>query len=228
MQALARTSLCVIVAAIAAAATTVPAEAAVIIDSLMIRVYDTAGVLAGDRARAMRVAADALASARIYIEWRDCTPAPAGAPPVECQAVPRSGDLLVRIGDAPARISHGMALSLGYSLIDTQSGRGTLATIYRDRVNWLAAQAHAPATRLLGRAIAHELGHLVLGSNEHSENGLMRAVWTAAEVARNRPSDWRFSAGYRAGMLNAWLNGGNRSDSGCDVTNCETSHPESF
>ena len=60
------------------------------------------------------------------------------------------------------------------------------------------------------RTLAHELGHLVLGSNEHSESGLMRAVWTAAEVARNRPADWVFSSGHRAVLLNAWLNAGGK------------------
>jgi hypothetical protein len=31
--------------------------------------------------------------------------------------------------------------------------------------------------------MAHELGHLLLGSNSHSPRGLMRASWRTAELA---------------------------------------------
>ncbi len=207
MQGPIRTVVCAIVTAIASASTILPANAAVIIDSLMIRVYDTAGVLARDRARAMRVAERVLASGQVYVQWRDCTPNSAARLPAECEAVPATSDLLVRITRSPAGTSVGAERALGYSLIDTASGRGTLATIYIDRVDWLAGEARAPRAALLGRAIAHELGHLVLGSNAHSGNGLMRAVWTAAEVARDRSSDWMFSADNRAVLLNARVGG---------------------
>jgi hypothetical protein len=190
--------------ALAAASTIVTAHAAVIMDSLMVRVYDTAGVLAGDRAHAMRVAGKVMATARIDIEWRDCTPGAAARPAPECDAVPRQKDLLLRIGRAPSGTAAGAARSLGYSLIDVQSHRGSLATVYLDRIDWLAGEARVPSIDLLGRAIAHELGHLVLGTNGHSKGGLMRAVWTAAEVERNKPSDWTFSPADRAGLLTAW------------------------
>jgi len=36
---------------------------------------------------------------------------------------------------------------------------------------------------LLGRALAHEVGHLLLRSPGHSPGGLMRAVWTDEELA---------------------------------------------
>jgi hypothetical protein len=33
---------------------------------------------------------------------------------------------------------------------------------------------------ILGHAIAHEIGHVLLGSSEHSSSGLMRAQWNQA------------------------------------------------
>jgi hypothetical protein len=39
--------------------------------------------------------------------------------------------------------------------------------------------------RALGRAAAHELGHYLLASREHSSHGLMRARFSAAELIRD-------------------------------------------
>jgi hypothetical protein len=37
---------------------------------------------------------------------------------------------------------------------------------------------------ILGTVIAHELGHLLLGSNSHSGVGIMRAHWQGEELRR--------------------------------------------
>jgi hypothetical protein len=75
---------------------------------------------------------------------------------------------------------------------------GTLATVFTDRIAWLAALSRAKYTDLLGRAVAHEIGHLLIGTNEHSASGLMRAIWTAAELTRNDRDDWLFTTDDRA------------------------------
>lgn len=53
------------------------------------------------------------------------------------------------------------------------------------RLQWLAgAEAGAGETlRVLGRAVAHEIGHFLLQSNTHAANGLMRARIDAQEFA---------------------------------------------
>lgn len=43
---------------------------------------------------------------------------------------------------------------------------------------------------LLGRVIAHELGHLLLGTSDHSARGLMRANWSDREIESGLGSDW--------------------------------------
>ncbi len=35
---------------------------------------------------------------------------------------------------------------------------------------------------ILGHAAAHEIGHLLLGSNSHSPQGLMRARWSRQDL----------------------------------------------
>jgi hypothetical protein len=55
------------------------------------------------------------------------------------------------------------------------SDGGVLATIFFDRVE--AITKGGPAAPILGNAIAHEFGHLLLGPNAHSSDGIMRAHW---------------------------------------------------
>ena len=58
---------------------------------------------------------------------------------------------------------------------------------------WLAARADADSRVLLGSAIAHELGHLLLATTSHGPAGLMRALWSQEEVRRRYSSDWTFA-----------------------------------
>ena len=55
--------------------------------------------------------------------------------------------------------------------------------------------------------MAHEIGHLLLGTNAHSGTGLMREIWTLAELTRNRAQDWIFSGAQRETLREARLLG---------------------
>jgi hypothetical protein len=57
----------------------------------------------------------------------------------------------------------------------------------------IAEQAGIEPGWLLGRALAHEVGHLLLGSAAHGSRGLMRAQWTLEELRRRIDADWLFS-----------------------------------
>ena len=43
---------------------------------------------------------------------------------------------------------------------------------------------------IVGRVSAHEIGHLLLGTNAHASHGLMRPSW---EVQRLDRGDWDFT-----------------------------------
>jgi hypothetical protein len=70
---------------------------------------------------------------------------------------------------------------------------GVLATVFADRVEALAAAADIDEAELLGRVIAHEISHLLLGTREHGTRGLMRGEWKASELTQQRPADWLLS-----------------------------------
>jgi hypothetical protein len=158
--------------------------------ALAVRVYDNTGLPPGDRAVALAVAQAILRNAGIAVTW--CNDAP----------VPASAEVIVRIVAGPAGALPGQ---LGFSLIDVERRAGTLATVYADRVAELAALSRADPGRLLGRAITHEIGHLLLGTTHHADRGLMRGVWTSDELQRERPQDWSLSrediAGMRRGLV---------------------------
>jgi hypothetical protein len=174
-------------------------SAAVIPDGLIIRIYDNAGVLAADRARAIERARAILVTADLDIEWRDCSSG--GTMRTGCAGPAAAGELVVRLVRSPKGAEH--ELALGNSLIDSATGGGTLATVFVDRVESIAGRGRTDRAAIMGRVIAHEIGHLLLGTNAHAETGLMREIWTLAELTRNRAQDWMFSATQRQNLRDA-------------------------
>ncbi len=79
---------------------------------------------------------------------------------------------------------------LGDALIDPQKRTGVLATVYVNRTMRLARDLEIDHYKLLGRAVAHEIGHLLLATNAHAASGLMREIWSRDELLRTRRDDW--------------------------------------
>jgi hypothetical protein len=146
-------------------------------------VYDAAGVPSDRLERAHVTVTQTLHVVGIEPVWRPCR---GGA----CADPPRRDELIVRIVKAEERGSQDL---LGSAMVDVEGRAGTLATIYLDRVEWLAGRARTDSGRLLGRAIVHEIGHLLLGTASHACAGLMRARWLTGELRRDWPLDWMLS-----------------------------------
>ena len=174
---------------ISALAPTATASAAVaLLDDTVVRVYDSAGVQAEMKESAFAVAAQTLAAASVAVRWKECD----GAGP-SCRAPVAPGELVVRIVRAPAPGRARPHLPLGDAFVDRGTGAGVLATIYADRVMRVAAAAGIDAATLLGRAIAHELGHLLLATDAHATRGLMRPTWSREDLRKERSADWIFT-----------------------------------
>jgi hypothetical protein len=75
-------------------------------------------------------------------------------------------------------------------LIDPQKRTGLLATVYVNRTLRLARELAIDHGKLLGRTVAHEIGHLLLATNTHAASGLMRELWSREELLRARGDDW--------------------------------------
>lgn len=147
------------------------------------RLYNTARVPATVTETALGVASRALVAAHIDVAWLNCDAVSCDDPPGAQELVVR----LVRSNDSPEAA---LSLELGYASIDRRERSGVLATLYVDRVERMAEFSAVDTASLLGRAIAHELGHLLLATHAHSATGLMRATWSSSDIRRNDGGDW--------------------------------------
>jgi hypothetical protein len=158
-----------------------------------VRTFNYYGISSQDLGKAREQAAGILRSAGIVVSWLDCSVAK-GATTTEpdvCRQ-PIGPDLMLRISNSGGSDARNY-LSMGFSLVNAMDGQAPyLATVYTDRVNSIARRSRLDLAELLGRAIAHEIGHLLLGTNEHASRGLMRATWSQAEMHHHNAMDWQF------------------------------------
>lgn len=168
-------------------------------DVVTVRSYNYASVPAEQLGAARSEAERIFRRAGIAIAWIDCQVpgADAAAPCTEPLLAGR--DLMLRLMDrAPAAQERSVAL--GESMLDREQRSGVLMTIDIGPVRAIAERSATPTPTLLGRAIAHEIGHLLLGSGEHPRLGLMRAHWSNDELRGLKPAHWGFSSREAAQM----------------------------
>ncbi len=112
--------------------------------------------------------------------------------PPECGRPPGPKELVLRM--RPAGLIPGTHdVSMGSSLVGAgASGMPVFSTVHPDRVTVVADAARVDRRVLLGRAIAHEIGHLLLDTSRHAERGLMRARWSTRELRQEADADWKF------------------------------------
>lgn len=170
---------------------------------VVIRTYNGAELPAAELASAVATATTILKASGLATSWHACEVAFVRDATHPCAAPLRANEIAVRLVRLTTDAEHRGELPLGYSLVDTATRSGTLATIYIDRVAWLSKAAGVDRRLVLGRALAHEVGHLLLGTNAHSTAGVMRAVWSCEALKRNVGRDWLFAPGDARAMLQA-------------------------
>ena len=168
---------------------------------LLVRVYNSFGVSRHELGAALRLASAIFRDAGLDTTWRECrTPkGPSSHSTDRCQDVPAPEDLIIRVIAGPPT-QHRTAVPLGFSFIDRQTGSGVLSTIYADRLFATAARVAVDRGDLLAVSMAHEVGHLILGSVTHTDDGLMAAYWPDAVLRHDAARSWRFSP-YQAVLL---------------------------
>jgi hypothetical protein len=134
----------------------------------------------------------------VMVQEADALWRPHGVAVVDAACFDRAIRLTVRIQPGAKRIAREGARRLGAIDFDEHNepattvmldARGILETISRVRQagrpidQWPAAFGNHAAGRALGRVLAHEIGHYLLASRQHSSAGLMRAAFRADELA---------------------------------------------
>ena len=159
--------------------------------TIFIRSYNNFGLPAADLAVARGHAEAVFQEAGLNIVWTDCWVGDRHQPDVaapRCQE-PVGGDIVLRL-QKTKETDRSKFVSMGFSLVGIASAPPFLATVYVDRAESVARGAGVDGRRVLGLAIAHEIGHVLLNSNSHAPSGLMRADWSRIELRRKDPTTW--------------------------------------
>ena len=118
-------------------------------------------------------------AAGVEIEWVGCH---GGSVPYEdrCQVIPGENQYVLHIvptGKTSSDLVFGLAF-LG------EDGSGKYCDVFYNRIAEAHHDSGANLPLLLGMVVAHELGHLLLGSNAHSFVGVMTPVWKGDVLRR--------------------------------------------
>jgi len=145
-----------------------------------ISVFNDAQISERTLLRAERVAAELFAHAGIRTDWMNCGPA---AERTEEQALCNEAafplHLQLRIRERSLNLGES---TLGLSFLDT-NGIGGHADVFFAGIGPIEQEAHLRTETVLGLVMAHEVGHLLLGSKSHSASGIMRAHWQRQELS---------------------------------------------
>ncbi len=141
-----------------------------------VNVYNDAKVSSVTMRRAEERAGRVLQLAGVHVLWNDGQPSrnpslsePQGNPAAEfsLRIVPHSRNLADSV--------------FGVSFLGTDNS-GRYGDIFYAAAERLSETAHINLGDVLGHVIAHELGHLLLGTNAHSPQGIMRPHWSSEEL----------------------------------------------
>ena len=191
---------------LALAAAVPPADAASSPElAVAIRTYNYAQVPHESLAHARAAAESIFKRAGIALRWIDCRVPQADAGAACVEPLEERRDLVLRLMDStPGDLAEmGRVVALGTSMLDRERRGGVLMTVDLFSIRAIAREALTDVPTLLGRAIAHEIGHLVLGIAQHPNAGLMRAFWSQDELRGFKPAHWQFSTREAAQMRRA-------------------------
>lgn len=143
-----------------------------------VSVYDDAGIGLDNLVKAEEVASSAFRRAGVQIGWLNCgvDGKLTGLPECGKAAFPTSLQLRM------LKRSRGLTPeTFGISYLSNE-GEGVYSQVFVEPVEQLHHAAGISLATLLGDVAAHELAHLLLGTNSHSAVGLMRAHWGVKEL----------------------------------------------
>ena len=155
-------------------------EIAVTEMQVTISVHNDAGISAGTLRRAEMEASRVFRQSGIEAKWLNC-PLPADGPEdaAQCRTAEFPAHLQLRIARRSRNLSE---ITFGISYLSAD-GSGCYANLFYERIEEMYERSRVNLASLLGDVAAHEIGHLLLGTNSHAENGIMRARWEGEELA---------------------------------------------
>jgi hypothetical protein len=148
--------------------------------SLTVAVHDHAGVPADTLDEAERTASLLFKQAGVNVEWANCeSPGDGTHNDRSCHITQFPQHLQLVI----VRRSKNLTDSVfGISYLG-EDGSGCYIDVFFEPAEELHERLHVHLATLLGHVVAHEIAHLLLGTNSHSDTGIMRAHWDGRDLA---------------------------------------------
>jgi hypothetical protein len=191
---------------------------------VLVRVSNYAGVPEDVLSRTEGVAERVVGHAGIPIEWRDCAVKSQPMSP-NCDRHPGQGEVVLDLlGGRQTRVFAKSPDPLGVALLPVGEGESLYAAVFLAQAEALAGQASVPTSLVLGHAMAHEIGHLLLGTREHSLTGIMHSPWSSQDLWRATRGGLSFTA-EESTRLRATVEGF-RSPSGSPLPLTRTAGPQ--
>jgi hypothetical protein len=150
--------------------------------TLVIGLYDYSDLSTEETAHLTETADLAFAHSGIRVVWRHCRGALAVASGITCEAEIQVNEIVMRLQPSGPRSSHDGRM--GHTIVTAEGGY--YASVFVPSVRAQAAGFGIAFDLLMGYAVAHEVGHCLLGPG-HSYAGLMRGTWNrkdASEMSR--------------------------------------------
>ena len=141
-------------------------------EQIVVSVFNRAGANPAAVRAAEEMAARIYEQVGVSIAWRNCR-TQAEPEPERCEAATDHRQLVLNIEHQPRTL---VADAFGVAFLGND-GWGTFCDVFYDRILELHRDGRASEETILGMVMAHELGHLLLGSNSHSDTGIMRPKW---------------------------------------------------
>ena len=117
-------------------------------------------------------------AAGLQITWVDCAARRESVASANCLASQGPTHLNLRI------LAYGKKMkgdSFGVAFL-AADGTGAYIDVFYDAIEKLHHESGTTPGRLLGHVMAHEIGHLLLGSHAHSNSGIMCPFWSQREL----------------------------------------------
>jgi hypothetical protein len=159
--------------------------------SIRIRDYAQANPLVLRHAE--KSASEILQRAGVATRWIDCPVGSSGTG--ACSSPGSTLDFVVNL--LPESMSDRLRLPggvLGSAIEGSGKDFGFFASVFYDVAKDRAAEHRVDFGEFLGNAIAHELGHLLLGTSSHSGRSLMSAFWSGNQFRLVAQGGLAFSA----------------------------------
>lgn len=178
---------------------------------LTVRVYNYAQASSSTLVRAKHECEKIFRAVRVETEWRDCpTSAGQNQANLECRQPLGPAEVVLRLMPRSA--------SAKGALRDTAFGYadgGILASVFYYHIEDLAKGYDDNPSEIpviLGYAMSHEIGHLLLGSNSHSPTGIMCGNWDRRLVQKALWNRLQFTPAQAEMMRAEILSRGNQKE----------------